>query len=133
MIPIAASALAAGLLGAVSCRPGSLWVLAVTATLATSRLVCSYAGHVQEVWLLSHAPVGLKATTLSLAGSATVLMHGVCFYLLGLVSVHYGVPAPLVMLCIMCLALHLLWQRWLRASGHDAPDTERKTGLPNNL
>lgn len=122
MIPFAAATMAAGLLGTAGRRPGLVWVLAMTVSLAFGRLVCSFSGHVQEVWLLRRAPAGMKATTLSLAGSATILINSICFYLLGLASMQHGVSMPLFILGVTCLGLHILWQRWLRGDGTGVPE-----------
>jgi len=112
MLPFAAAVLAGGTLGMMR-RTGRLpWVLAVGASLVCGRLVCAFSSQIQEVWLLGNAPAGLKATTLSLAGSATALVNGVSFYLLGLVSTRHGPSMPLFILGVACLGLHLLWQGW---------------------
>jgi len=122
MIPFATATMAVGILGTAGRRPGLTWVLAMAASLAFGRLVCSFSGHVQEVWLLGHAPAGMKATTLSLAGSATILINGICFYLLGLASMQHGVSTPLFVLGVACMGLHVLWQKWLRGVATGVPE-----------
>ncbi len=115
MLALAVAAAAGGFLG-MAHRPAGLFrVLAMALPLVGGQLVSAYGGQIQEVWLLDNAPGGLKATTLSLVDSATVLLNGICFYLLETVSTEYGPSLPLLMLALACLGLYFLWRRHLRS------------------
>jgi len=116
MLPLAAAATAGGILGLAYPPSRPIWILAMAVTLVAGRLVSAYGSQIQEVWLLDNAPAGLKATTLSLVDSATVLFNGVCFYLLGLVAAECGTPVPLLILALACLGLHFLWRTWLHGA-----------------